>query len=326
MRADRLLAMLMLLQTRGRLTAAELAGKLEVSVRTVYRDLEALSVAGVPVYAERGPGGGCGLIDSYRTTLTGLTQEELQALFMLSIPAPLAELGISGELRAALLKLSAALPAGSRREEERVRGRIHLDWEGWTRAQQPAPFLPVAHRAVWTDRMLRIRFRRYFGTEVEKVVHPLGLVAKAGAWHLVCRQDGNLRVHPVSELLDAEMCSEACQRPADFDLERFWESHCREWESSRPCLAVTALVQPGSLGLLRSATGQALEAAWVELWPARADGRREVTLVFETFEQARSQLLACGGAVEVLEPVSLRWSIADFAEQVRARYAGGGTG
>jgi predicted DNA-binding transcriptional regulator YafY len=141
MRADRLISLLMFLQTRGRMTAQELAKELEVSERTVYRDIKALSTAGVPIYTMRGPGGGCALLDSYRTDLTGLTDDEVRALFMLSIPAPLAELGVSQELEAALLKLSAALPAARRYEENRVRQRILLDSIPWFHPHEPVPHL-----------------------------------------------------------------------------------------------------------------------------------------------------------------------------------------
>src|SRR5512134_2290707 len=137
MRADRLLSMMMLLQARGTLTARELAETLEVSERTIYRDLDALSAAGIPVCAERGPGGGCYLLDSYRTTLTGLNEGEVRALFMLSIPAPLIELGVSGELRAALLKLTASLPAGRQGKQEQIRQRLHLDPTGWSQSEEP---------------------------------------------------------------------------------------------------------------------------------------------------------------------------------------------
>ena len=141
MRADRLLSLLMLLQARGRMTAQELAAELEVSERTIYRDINALSASGVPVYAESGPGGGCALLDSYRTNLTGLTADEARALFMLNIPAALDQLGVTQELKAALLKLSAALPEARRRDEERIRQRIHLDSTWWFQAEEPLPHL-----------------------------------------------------------------------------------------------------------------------------------------------------------------------------------------
>src|SRR5512147_2861952 len=152
MRADRLLSLLMLLQARGRMTAQELARELEVSERTIYRDINALSASGVPVYAESGPGGGCALLDSYRTNLTGLTADEARALFMLSIPAPLDQLGVGQELRAALLKLSAALPSSRRPDEERARQRIHIDSLAWFQGEDPVPHLHTLQQAVWQDR------------------------------------------------------------------------------------------------------------------------------------------------------------------------------
>ena len=200
MRADRLLSILMILQARGRVTAQQLAEELEVSVRTVYRDMDALSAAGVPVYAERGPGGGCSLLDSYRTTLTGLTRDEVRALFMLSIPAPLAELGVGQELKAALLKLSAALPASRRYDEAHVRQRIHLDSVGWSETVEPVPHLRTVQQAVWEDRKLQLTYRLPFEAQAEWLVEPYGLVAKAGTWYLVCTRNGSVRTLPVSSV------------------------------------------------------------------------------------------------------------------------------
>ena len=159
MRADRLLSLLMLLQARGRLTAPKLAQELEVSERTIYRDIDALSAAGVPVYGEAGAGGGYALLDSYRTNLTGLTEGEVRALFMLSIPKPLADLGVGRELGAALRKLAAALPSARRDDEERVRQRFLLDAVGWEQVEESAPHLPTVHQAVWEDRRLHLAYR-----------------------------------------------------------------------------------------------------------------------------------------------------------------------
>ena len=159
MRADRLLSLLMLLQTRGQMTAQELAKELEVSERTIYRDMDALSVAGIPIYGEPGPEGGFALLNSYRTNLTGLTEGEVRALFMLSIPAPLADLGVSQELRSALLKLSAALPDSHRRDEAKVRQRFHLDSTWWHQGAEQLPHLSTVHDALWQDRQLHIVYR-----------------------------------------------------------------------------------------------------------------------------------------------------------------------
>jgi predicted DNA-binding transcriptional regulator YafY len=223
MRADRVLSLLLLLQTRGRMTAQALADELEVSVRTVYRDIDALSAAGVPVYADRGPGGGCALVDSYRTQLTGLREREVRALFMANVPAALADLGLGADLRAALLKLLAALPAARQEDEAWVRQRIFLDWERWQQPEAPGPdgdapgrggrapeaagahpgeagegaeaddvmhsHLHLLQQAVWHDRRVWISYSRessFYRRRFDRCVAAYGLVAKEGEWHLVC--------------------------------------------------------------------------------------------------------------------------------------------
>ncbi|NIV74656.1 MAG: WYL domain-containing protein [Gammaproteobacteria bacterium] len=324
MRADRLLSLLMLLQARGRLTAQQLARELEVSVRTIYRDIDALSTAGVPVYTERGPGGGCELIDDYRTNLTGLTEDEVRALFMLSVPAALDQLGVSGELKAALRKLAAALPAARRRDEEMVRGRIHLDWAGWSQPDEPVPHLQVMQQAVWQDRRLQLAYRLRVGPHVvqfERTVDPYGLVAKAGVWHLVCAGDGRMRVYRVSRLLDARVTDDHFERPADFDLGAFWESWCVGQEERRPRYPVTARVAPELVPLLPLYFGERIRDAIVQAAPPDAEGWIILTLPFERLETARERILGFGRAVEILEPQALRQSIIDFATQIAAFYA-----
>jgi len=323
MRADRLLSLLMLLQTRGHMTAQELAEELETSVRTIYRDIDALSAAGVPVYAERGPGGGCALLDSYRTNLTGLTEDEVRALFMLSIPAPLAELGVSQELKAALLKLSAALPAARRHDESHVRQRIHLDWAGWHQPEEPAPHLQTIHQAVWQDRKLHIAYPVEIVSYVkqfERLVDPYGLVAKAGVWYLVCAGDGRMRVQRVSRILEAHLAGERFERPADFDLAAFWERWCARQEESRPTYPVTARVSPDLVALLPLYLGGRIHAALAQAGPPDAEGWVTLVLPFETAQAARDRILGFGKAVEVLEPEPLRKSIVDFAVQIVSFY------
>lgn len=321
MRADRLLSMLMLLQARGKMPAQALAAELEVSVRTVYRDLDALSAAGVPVYAERGPGGGCALLDSYRTTLTGLTEEEVRALFMLTIPAALAQLGVGQELKAALLKLSAALPAERRRDEAWVRQRIHLDWTGW-QAVEPVPYLQAIQRAVWADRRLWLVYRRQAGPAVrrfERLVDPYGLVAKAGVWHLVCLAGGRLRVYRVSELLEVRPAGERFERPADFDLAAFWAGWAVEAEAWRGLFEATVRVSPALAAELPRRFGDRVRDRLAAAAPD-AEGRLTVDLPFDTFESARAWLLGQGGAAEALAPPELRLSVADHAAQIVALY------
>ncbi len=320
MRADRLLSLLMLLQTRGRTTAKRLAQELEVSERTIYRDINALSAAGVPVYAERGPGGGCALLDSYRTNLTGLTQDQVRALFMLSIPAPLTQLGVSQELKAALLKLSAALPAALRRDEEKVRQRIHLDSAWWFQTEEAVPHLATIHQAVWQDRKLYLTYRLPFGAQLERLVEPYGLVAKAGVWYLVYGRQDRVRVHRVSHVLDARLSEETFVRPADLELAAFWRDWCAEYERDRQHYSVVVRVSPELTPYLPQFFGDDIRRAIAQAEPPDAEGWITLTLTFETLHAARDRLLGFGRAVEVLEPAALRESLLDFASQIVALY------
>jgi predicted DNA-binding transcriptional regulator YafY len=320
MRADRLLALLLLLQARGRLTAAELAGELEVSERTVYRDVEALSIAGVPVYTERGPGGGISLLDEYRTNLTGLTRDEIQALFTLSIPDPLRQLGVGAELKGALAKLAAALPAERRGELQQARQRIYLDARWWGQAEEPAPFLHTVQQAVWQERRLRIVTRTHFGTEIEVVVEPLGLVAKASEWHLVALRAGQPQAYRVVDLVEAQLLDEPFARPADFDLVAFWEAYRAEVEAQRGLYWVTARVSPALQREFPFHFGGQTQTILAAAGPPDATGWREVSLAFPSLFAARARLLSFGGAAEVLEPLPLRRSLRDFAAQIAARY------
>jgi predicted DNA-binding transcriptional regulator YafY len=320
MRADRLLSILMLLQARGQMTAQKLSEELEVSVRTIYRDLDALSAAGIPVYAERGPGGGCALLDSYRTTLTGLTQDEVRALFMLSIPAPLAELGVDQELRAALLKLAAALPPARRHDEERTRRRIHLDPEGWFETREPVPHLKTIQQALWQDRRLCITYRLPFEAQAGWLVEPYGLVAKKEIWHLVCARDGYLRVYRVSRVLGATVADETFERSADFDLAAFWRTWCVEVEENRPQYPVAVRVAPDFVAWLPYHFGAQIRDQIAGAGPPDVEGWITLTLPFETLEDARERILGFGRALEVLSPQALRNSVLDYATQILSLY------
>ncbi len=320
MRADRLLSILMLLQARGRMTAQQLAAELEVSQRTIYRDIDALCIAGVPIYAERGTGGGYALLDDYRTNLTGLTESEVRALFMLSIPAPLDQLGVSQELKTALLKLSAALPAPRRRDKERVRQRVHLDATWWFQAKEPVPHLPTIQKAVWQDRTLHLTYRLPFGAQVERLAAPYGLVAKAGVWYLVYGLNGGVHVLRISRVLDARLGDETFQRPPDFDLARFWEKSCADYEANRPSYPISVRVAPNLLPELPLFFGDHVRHDIAQADPPDQEGWVRLTLVFESFEAARERILGFGRAVEVLAPRALRQSVLDFAQQIVALY------
>lgn len=217
MRADRLVSLLLLLQNRGRMTAPELAAELEVSVRTVYRDIEALGASGIPVYADRGPSGGYRLAEGYRTRLTGLTGDEAQALPFVGAVGPARDLGLGAVLATTQLKLQAALPAELAERARRIQDRFHLDAPSWFRSADPIPYLAPIARAVWDQYALRIHYRGWTG-ETRGEIEPLGLVLKGGIWYLVARAGETLRTFRVSRFLAAEPTGEQFERPPGFDL------------------------------------------------------------------------------------------------------------
>jgi predicted DNA-binding transcriptional regulator YafY len=310
----------MLLQARGQMTARELAQELEVSERTIYRDIDALSIAGVPVYGVPGAGGGYALVDRYRTNLTGLTEGEVRALFMLSIPAPLADLGVSQELRAALRKLSAALPDAHRRDEAFVRQRFHLDSTWWRHGEERVPHLQTIHQAVWQDRQLHVIYRPPFTTEIGRLVAPYALVAKAGVWYLVCGRNDAIHVRRVSNLLDVCISDQSFERPVGFDLAAFWEAWCAGYEAFLSDFTATVRVAPGFIPELPRYFGHAIHTRIARAGPPDDEGWIRLELSFESFEAARDRILGFGRGVEVLGPRALRRSVLDYAEQIVALY------
>jgi predicted DNA-binding transcriptional regulator YafY len=320
MRADRLLSIIMLLQAHGKMTANELAEEMEVSERTIYRDIDALSFAGVPVYGKAGPRGGYALVDDYRTNLTGLTKGEIRALFMLSIPAPLVDLGIDQELRAALLKLSASLPNTSRSDEEKVRQSFHLDSTWWRQGGERVPHLKVIQEAVWQGYKLHIVYQPLFAAEIERLVAPYGLVAKAGVWYMVCSRNDTVYVHRVSDLLDVRVSQDTFERPKKFNLVGFWKNWCAGYESLLLDFTAVVRVAPDFIPVLPRYFGNAVRAKIEQAGLPDAQGWITLELAFESFEAARDHILGFGRGVEVLEPIALRKSVCDFAEQIAGLY------
>jgi predicted DNA-binding transcriptional regulator YafY len=317
MRAGRLLSILLLLQANGRLTAAGLARRLEVSERTVHRDMEALAEAGVPVYAQRGTGGGWLLAEEYRTRLPGLSEAEIQALF-LSTPAELlADLGLREAADAALLKLLAALPATYRREAEAAGRRIHVDLAGWRRPREIVPCLPLLQEAVWRGQRLRLSYRRGDGEQRERVVDPLGLVAKGNSWYLVAAVDGDPRTYRVARVAAAELLQEPCVRPPGFDLAAYWERSSAEFSARLPRYPITVRVPPD---VLQSGTPGAY-ARVERAEPPDADGWSTLQLAFEVEEDALAYVLRCGGRLQLLDPPDLEEKAAALAREVLMHYA-----
>src|SRR5438093_4524580 len=229
MRASRLVTLLLLLQTRGRMTAAELATELEVSERTVHRDVDALSEAGVPIYAERGPHGGVRLVEGYRTRLTGMTGDEAEAVFLSGLPGPAAELGLGTVVAAARLKVLAALPSELRVRASRLVERFYLDAAGWFRSSDSVPPLAEGAEAVWGGRRLWIEYERD-DLRVERVLEPLGLGLKAGIWYAVASVDGEIRTYRLSRVTAARPLEERFERPEGFDLASHWAESIAAYE------------------------------------------------------------------------------------------------
>jgi predicted DNA-binding transcriptional regulator YafY len=319
-RADRLISIMLLLQVNRRLTSQELAGRLEVSVRTIHRDMEALTTAGVPVVAERGSGGGWSMMDEYRTNLTGLNRQEIQALFMATPQRLLSDLGLDKASDAALIKLRAAVPSIHRNAAEYVRQRIHIDVTGWNRADEAVTALPSIQEAIWRERRLQITYRRGDGCETfERLLDPLGLVAKGSVWYLVAGADGQVRSYRVSRISRAAVTGESAVRPEGFDLAGFWEQSTRAFKTNLPQFDARLRVSPSILPRLVYA-GRFARIERID--PAGEDGWATVDIRFQFEAEACEYALSFGPLVEVLEPESLREKVIEMARSVVAFYAG----
>ncbi|MEU3643460.1 YafY family protein [Lentzea sp. NPDC034063] len=299
MKSGRLLQVLLLLQSRGRMTADELASELEVSPRTIYRDVEALSAAGIPVYADRGPAGGYQLVDGYRTRLTGLTTDEAQSLFLAGLPGPAEALGLKEFAAAAQLKLLAALPTELRDKADQIRQRFHLDTPTWFRGDEPTEHLATIADAVWEQRRVRMTYLRWGNQTVEREVDPYGLVLKAGTWYFV----GSGRTYRVSRVLSLQATPEEFERPKDFDLARYWAEWSLEFEARMYGERVT--VRMTRSGLDKSQYLLSGYQARVIRDAAPQPGQ-EFGFPTESHRHVVADLLKFGADVEVLAPNEVR--------------------
>jgi len=313
-RADRLLSLALLLQARGAATARSLAAELEVSVRTVYRDLAALSAAGVPVVTEPGPGGGCRLMDGYRFPLRGLRPDEAEALLILGVPAVLRDLGLAGALTAAHRQIRATSGLAA---EVTTGALVHLDMPRWFGGQEEVPCLRDLARALRLGRKLAIRYLP--ADRQPRVVGPLGLVNKAGIWYLVA-EEKNARVYRAGRVSAARVLPEPFERPADFELASFWARWSADFEASRPRLQVRLSVSPEALAAFGEVFGTAARPALEAAGPPGQDSRRVLTLSFEHERAAVHRLAGFGDQVEVLDPPSVRTVLLATAREILGRY------
>lgn len=314
MRADRLLRLLLTLQGRGRHTIPALARRLEVSERTVHRDLEALSTAGVPVVATRGVKGGVSLVEGWRTEVAGLTRSELHALAAIGSTGALGQLGLSGPLRSGILKVAASLPELQRASLEHAQARLLVDTSGWFGGAEEVPHLETLRSAAWQDVRVRLTYADFDGKRTTRVVEPYALVMKANRWYLVAGEERGPAVFRVSRIERARALEETFTRPEEFALEPFWADWCRRFGEKRATYDVTMQVTDAGAAVLASQRPPADRA--------RLEGRgnRRVTIDFERESIALSQLATIGAGVEVLEPAPLRARLVELARGLAETY------
>jgi|HubBroStandDraft_1064217.scaffolds.fasta_scaffold15676_3 predicted DNA-binding transcriptional regulator YafY len=320
MRADRLLSILLLLQVHRRVTARDLAKRLEVSERTVLRDMDALSGAGVPVVAERGVGGGWSLVEGYQTKLTGLSAAEIQSLFLARPPRLMADLGLQHESDAAMIKLQASLPVASRQYADFARQRILVDSRGWRDPAESVACLPVLLDALWRERQVRFVYSRVLGEPGERIADPLGLVAKGSTWYLVARvqsheeeRQDEPRTYRVSRIREAAILDRPASHLAGFDLAVYWERSAAEFRDKLPRYYATFLASPAVMQWVRY-RGWRLEEETAEGESVR------VRLRFDTEEEATQFALSFGGQIEAVEPPDLRAKVVAAAQAILERY------
>ncbi|AKU14854.1 helix-turn-helix transcriptional regulator [Luteipulveratus mongoliensis] len=324
MRSSRLVSILLLLQNRGRLSAGALAAELEVSVRTIYRDIDALLAAGVPVYADQGRTGGYQLVDGYRTRLTGLTASEAESLFMVGLPAAASALGFGQSAASAEQKLLAALSPDQRLRASVLRDRFHLDLPAWYAPPADLPFLAPLAAAVIASQVVTVTYRRWEEPrEVPRTLSPLGLVMKNGVWYVVAlASSGSPRTYRVSNVLDLDASGETFERPDSFDLAGYWATQVASWDKRRFTSTTTVRLSPALVSRLPDLSDPLLAAAAAGVVPDD-DGWVTVDVPIESVSNAAHHLLRYAGDVEVLSPPELREELISRAQQVVALYIGG---
>jgi predicted DNA-binding transcriptional regulator YafY len=315
-------SLVLLLQARDRVTARELAGALEVSIRTVYRDLEALSAAGVPVVAESGPGGGCWLLEDYRFPLRALHPDEAEALLILGVPDALRDLGLDGAVAAAHRQIRVTSgfghPAGRQGTGTAL---VHLDMPRWFRSHERVPHLRDLATALRRERQVEFWYTRPGGDPAPRVAAPLGLVNKAGTWYLIAvTRSGHVRVFRAGNITSVKILNVLGTRPPDFDLPAFWEQWSRDFQASRPQLPVRIRASAQALAVFPEVFGDAVRDAMNAALPPDRHGWQELILSFEHERAAAHRLAGFGGQVEVLSPPAVREHLLAAAQGILEHY------
>ncbi len=310
-----MLRLALLLQARGRLTAQALADELEVSVRTVYRDLESLSGVGIPVWTESGPGGGCQLVDGYRTPFGGLSRDEAASLLALGVPGPLRDLGLGPSLQSAQRRIGASSGVSD------AARTVHLDMPNWFRRAEETPQLPVIAESIRDRRRIDLTYTSPSRSKAHAHLAPLGIVNKAGVWYLVADASGRTRVFRVARVRSVRVCEDTFTRPADFDLAAFWEAWSADFEATRPRLRVVVRASPEAVDVMPEVFGDAVHEAIGNASAPDEQGWRELVLTFEHEAAAAHRLAGFGGSIEVRAPSSVRARLVETATATLTRYS-----
>ncbi|MCU0481117.1 MAG: YafY family transcriptional regulator [Anaerolineae bacterium] len=312
MRADRLLSIMLILQAQGKTTTLALSEKLEVSRRTILRDIDALSIAGIPIHADAGHNGGVYLDEHYRVSLTGLTESEVRALFVFNQPSPLRDVGLGRAVEDTLLKLFAILPAQHRQEAEWIQQRILLDPASWWPPGETLPHLEILKVAVFGDYRIQVRYSHGDGRVVEHILEPYSLVAKASVWYLIARRDGELHTYRVSRLIAVETMNERFDRDATFDLTTYWHTHVHQFIANLPSFTFTLRLNANRLKLLRLYA----EGGYT-IRDTSPDGAvLTIDMRLTSLEEAKMLVLGLGTDADVIEPDELREAVLLQAQQM----------
>ena len=317
MRASRLLSILLQLQTYGRMTAERLAERFEVSVRTIYRDVDHLCEAGVPIYADRGRTGGFKLLDGFRSQLIGLTPSEAETLFLAGLPGAAREMGLSEVFASARTKLLAAIPSGA--QAEKISARFHLDPLTWFRQSEPSSLLPEIARATWGSLFLEINYKND-GRICSRRIGPLGIVLKAGIWYLVAQRDSEIRTYRVSQITEAVATKSPFSRPKGFVLADHWAKAAKEYESNTYTVSATVRLSPQGVMRLRAMGDVVASAAAKSAGPPDRRGWVTCIVPLERIDTSVRDLLSLGVDVEVLTPTTLRRELSKTLNRLAKRY------
>jgi predicted DNA-binding transcriptional regulator YafY len=319
MRSSRLLSIQILLQSRGRMSARALANALEVSERTIYRDIDALSAAGVPIYAEPGRHGGVALLEGYHTRLTGLTPGEAAAMPFAGLIEAARALGISAAAQNAQLKMLASLPSDSAARAAWIGARFHMDPIAWRHRAEPLPLLPRIAEAVWREQRVRIHYESWKSV-AWRTIDPLGLVQKGGLWYLVAAARQRPSVFRIASILNFEALDAAARRPKQFDLATFWRAWARDFETRLAPTQCIVRISPEGRRILRAVQPTADDMIAASAEPDGPRGWVRALFPVETPAYTARQILRLGAEIEVLSPTAMRAAVAKEAAQVVAHY------